>query len=568
MYKITVDGTGHVSGTDTVTASDLPTHTHLYAGSASAGGPATQIATTVTNGTTTLTKYGIVFVDDPAVSEGNAARKNNDFRVNFLNGTTSSAGYTELVLGNNKTSTTADNKYGMLTLYSPGANLGFFKTDTLSENRTYTFPNNTGTVALTSDIPTISATTTGSGNAVTSISYSNGVITGNKGNSFLPLSGGTITNSEWQAFKIKRTGTQSAGVHFENNNGYLGAIGMNTVNGPLMRWKTDSSTSYNILDTSSTSFTQVLTSGTKIGTIKIDGTSTDIFVPSDTDIHVRQNVSTSTDSYPVLLGAYHTASPTTAFSPTQTTDESYLTDRMWLQPSTGRLTTKGDIILYSPDSNPTPGIYFRRGSYTDSTLDWRIYNNAGLLTFERTVEGDAQSWQTKVQFKGDGIYYENTKLEGDTKVSQSASTTANYRPIVLGYTNTTTPSSLAGTVTNQVYVTTNMYAQPSTGTIFATTFNGNLTGNASTASKLGTTDIGTNKKPIYLDDGSPVAIDHTIESNVPANAIFTDRYVNTASFADDSTNTAASPVKMTLKRAGSDTATVTANIPRVSSTSA
>lgn len=48
----------------------------------------------------------------------------------------------------------------------------------------------------------------------------------------------------------------------------------------------------------------------------------------------------------------------------------------------------------------------------------------------------------------------------------------------------------------------------------------------------------------------------------------TDRYVNSASFADDSTNTAASPVKMTLTRAGSDTATVTANIPKVSSSSA
>lgn len=48
----------------------------------------------------------------------------------------------------------------------------------------------------------------------------------------------------------------------------------------------------------------------------------------------------------------------------------------------------------------------------------------------------------------------------------------------------------------------------------------------------------------------------------------TDRYVNSASFADDTTNTAASPVKMTLTRAGSDTATVTANIPKVSSSSA
>ena len=363
LYKITVDGTGHVSGTDTVTASDLPTHTHLYAGSASAGGPATQIATTVTNGTTTLTKYGIVFVDDPAVSEGNAARKNNDFRVNFLNGTTSSAGYTELVLGNNKTSTTADNKYGMLTLYSPGANLGFFKTDTLSENRTYTFPNNTGTVALISDIPTISATTTGSGNAVTSISYSNGVITGNKGNSFLPLSGGTITNSEWQAFKIKRTGTQSAGVHFENNNGYLGAIGMNTVNGPLMRWETDSSTSYDILDTSSTSFTQVLSSGTKIGTIKINDVSTDLYCQTNTDENVLQSNTTTSADYRVLLSG-------NANDTTETT--------------TGRKSTK---LRFNPSSGGLYSFGFLWTDITGLTLDINTLTlSDGKLHSRRFIE--------------------------------------------------------------------------------------------------------------------------------------------------------------------------------------
>ena len=48
----------------------------------------------------------------------------------------------------------------------------------------------------------------------------------------------------------------------------------------------------------------------------------------------------------------------------------------------------------------------------------------------------------------------------------------------------------------------------------------------------------------------------------------TDRYVNSASFADDTTASASSPVKMTLTRAGSDTATVTGNIPKVSSSSA
>lgn len=48
----------------------------------------------------------------------------------------------------------------------------------------------------------------------------------------------------------------------------------------------------------------------------------------------------------------------------------------------------------------------------------------------------------------------------------------------------------------------------------------------------------------------------------------TDRYVNSAAFADDTTNTADSPVKMTLTRAGSDSVAVTANIPKVSSSSA
>ena len=55
----------------------------------------------------------------------------------------------------------------------------------------------------------------------------------------------------------------------------------------------------------------------------------------------------------------------------------------------------------------------------------------------------------------------------DYRVTQSSSTTANYRPLVLGATNSTTVSDLDATTTNQTYVTTNMYVQPSTGSIFA-----------------------------------------------------------------------------------------------------
>jgi hypothetical protein len=60
----------------------------------------------------------------------------------------------------------------------------------------------------------------------------------------------------------------------------------------------------------------------------------------------------------------------------------------------------------------------------------------------------------------------------DTKVTQSSSSTTSYRPLVLGAKNSSTVSELSQTVTDQTYTTTNMYAQPSTGTIFASLFNG------------------------------------------------------------------------------------------------
>ena len=72
---------------------------------------------------------------------------------------------------------------------------------------------------------------------------------------------------------------------------------------------------------------------------------------------------------------------------------------------------------------------------------------------------------------------------------------------------------------------------------------------------------------INYDAAGHITSTSTTTVKIPASDN-TDRYVNSASFTDDSTATAASPVKMTLTRAGSDTATVTANIPKVSASSA
>ena len=71
---------------------------------------------------------------------------------------------------------------------------------------------------------------------------------------------------------------------------------------------------------------------------------------------------------------------------------------------------------------------------------------------------------TNVRFlREDGTW----QIMPDTKVTQSETTTANFRPVILGYQNSTDVSTLNQKVTNQVYTTTSVYVQPSTGFLYA-----------------------------------------------------------------------------------------------------
>lgn len=74
----------------------------------------------------------------------------------------------------------------------------------------------------------------------------------------------------------------------------------------------------------------------------------------------------------------------------------------------------------------------------------------------------------------------------DTKVTQNAITASDYtnwRPIIWGSSNNSTEGFTPSTVTDGVYTAQTLSCQPSSGTIRATTFKGNLSGNASTATK-------------------------------------------------------------------------------------
>ena len=71
-----------------------------------------------------------------------------------------------------------------------------------------------------------------------------------------------------------------------------------------------------------------------------------------------------------------------------------------------------------------------------------------------------------------------------------------------------------------------------------TTFPGSVTatsfeGNASSATKLGTSTVGGTTTPIYLNGGTPTALSYTIAKSVPSDAVFTDTK-NTAGSTDSS----------------------------------
>lgn len=97
-----------------------------------------------------------------------------------------------------------------------------------------------------------------------------------------------------------------------------------------------------------------------------------------------------------------------------------------------------------------------------------VGRNAGGYRYQKLITSDGRIWfryYNSTAWQNWIRWY--TDMNTDQKVLQSATTTANFRPVILGYTNTNTPSDLSAKVTQQVYTTTTIYAQPSTGSLWA-----------------------------------------------------------------------------------------------------
>ena len=112
----------------------------------------------------------------------------------------------------------------------------------------------------------------------------------------------------------------------------------------------------------------------------------------------------------------------------------------------------------------------------------------------------------------------------DTKVTQSAvkdSDYTNYRPLIFGSSNSSTKGFTPTTVTDAVYACTGLYVKPASGLIHATTFEGDLSGNASTATtatnstKLHTVTSSTNADHFltFVDSNNSGATSEAVYTN-------------------------------------------------------
>ena len=100
-------------------------------------------------------------------------------------------------------------------------------------------------------------------------------------------------------------------------------------------------------DYSKVSISRNLTSGTKIGTITIDGTSTDLYCQTNTntDTKVTQTATSTSDFRPIVLGYTHSTTPGDLAPSTAPTDQVYVTTKLYMQPTSGDMYSAGAIIL-------------------------------------------------------------------------------------------------------------------------------------------------------------------------------------------------------------------------------
>lgn len=270
------------------------------------------------------------------------------------------------------------------------------------------------------------ATTTGNGNAVTSISASNGALTITKGSTFL-TSHPTITTTT----DTTSTASPSHGGTFTT----IDSVTRDT-NGHV----------------------------TKVNTKTIT-------LPSDNNTDTKVNVTLGTTTKAYILGT-STTPTSTASGVTSISDTG-----VYLDTTAGRLRattygiTNGNYVNILSSSTLSANATQTFPSTGGTLL------NTGTTSYTQTVTSSATNAYEIGKIKINGtettIYGKYTDTNTDTKVTQSNATGNTNRPLLLSHDSITT----TGDVTDVVYRNAAIYANPSTGTITSnayTAYNGDI----------------------------------------------------------------------------------------------
>lgn len=169
---------------------------------------------------------------------------------------------------------------------------------------------------------------------------------------------------------------------------------------------------------------------------------------------------------------------------------------VWYADSTERGTpVVSDNFTFNPATGTLTAANFN-GLATKATYD--STGNQAITSYLRGVTISGQ----KITFtKGSGETVEISTQDLNNKVTQTAVAIADYtnwRTILWGASNSATEGFAPTTITDGTFTSANLSFQPSSGTLRATTFKGNLSGNATTATKA-TKDSSGNDINLYFN---------------------------------------------------------------------
>lgn len=140
-----------------------------------------------------------------------------DVIINHKDGTTSSAGTTVLSLGNNIAEGTDKNSKGLLRIYSNTAKKTEITAPSLTADRTLSLPDKSGTIALTSDIPTNNNQLTNGAGYITS---SGSCASATSASHLSPL-GTKVNSTTWGTIKSANGYTQLYCTNQPGGGGYV-----------------------------------------------------------------------------------------------------------------------------------------------------------------------------------------------------------------------------------------------------------------------------------------------------------------------------------------------------------